>query len=262
MIYVDKKIVVVDFSIRDSKTYTFFINDELCEVKLERKDLKMVYTFEINQDANTPRNQQRKKEEKKHLKQSFAFFGLVLLGIILAAFYFSTTLKNQKSTVQLLQNPSKTVATVNVKYENDQPIISYFFIAKNKNFNAESDIAQKNKILLSNGMPLESGDEFMLEYAIDNPKINKIHFESPTEKQLIVYKSRALEKFLLANPNIPEQQAKCQLDVAFSLKGLPAYADFYFQKTPPEDNTQHNQNTYQKLTRSLLFQKKVEQECW
>jgi uncharacterized protein YpmB len=108
MIYVDKKIVVVDFSIRDSKTYTFFINDELCEVKLERKDLKMVYTFEINQDANTPRNQQRKKEEKKHLKQSFAFFGLVLLGIILAAFYFSTTLKNQKSTVQLLQNPSKS----------------------------------------------------------------------------------------------------------------------------------------------------------
>jgi hypothetical protein len=111
-------------------------------------------------------------------------------------------------------------------------------------------------------MPLESGDEFLLEYSFNNPKINKIHFESPTDKQLETYKNRALEKLLESNPNLEKMQAECQLNVAFSLKGLPAYADFYFQKTPPTDNPEHNQKTYQRLTRSLLFKKKLEQECW
>ena len=137
-----------------------------------------------------------------------------------------------------------------------------FLLLKTKISTRNPTFLKKNKILLSNGMPLESGDEFLVEYSPDNPKINKIRFEKPTEKQLIIYKNRALEKALVLNTGLERTQAECQLDIAFSLKGLPAYADFYFQKTPPAENAQHNENTYQRLTRSLLFQKKIEQECW
>ena len=64
MAYVDQKVIIVDFNIRDSKDYTFFINDELCAIKLERKKDQMHYHFEIDKHADTPRNRARKKIEK------------------------------------------------------------------------------------------------------------------------------------------------------------------------------------------------------
>ena len=78
LIYVGKKIVVIDFKVLDSKTYSFFINDDLCELRLERKDLKMYYHFEINKEADTPRNQARKKVEQKYFRQALAFFGVLV----------------------------------------------------------------------------------------------------------------------------------------------------------------------------------------
>ena len=262
MVYVEKKVIIVDFNIRDSKNYSFFINDELCNLILERKGDQMYYHFEIDKKADTPRNRARKKIEKKYFRQSALFFGFFVLALVGIVFYFNNTLKTQKATVQLIQNPAQTVGKVNIDFEDEEPIVSYFFVAKNQSYSSKSDVGEQPTIILSNGMPLESGDEFLVEYSTKNPKINKIRFNAPTENQLQVYQNRVLQKHQQLHPELDKTHIRCLLKVAFEIKGIAALADFYFQNTDPEDNTKNNRNTYLKLTRDLPYQNKVKKNCW
>lgn len=262
MIYVGKKIIVVDFSVRDSKTYSFFINDELCEIRLERKDMKMLYHFEINKEADTPRNKARKKTEKKYFRQSLIFMGTILAAIIMLSIFFSNTLKPQKAMVELLEHPSKTVGQIKIDSTKKPPLLTYFFIAQNKSFTEQSNHFEQAKSLQFNLLPLESGDEFVVEYAQSNPSVNKIRFEQPTEKQIATYATRAFQQHLKLNPNLEAKKEACKFDIAYKMKGLPALADFYFQNTSSLDNSKHNKKSYLRLVRSLPFTKEVDKNCW
>lgn len=262
MIYVGKKVMVVDFNIRDSKTYSFFINDELCEVQLERKDLQMFYHFKINKDADTPRNKARKKTEKKYIKQSLAFFALIILAVILIAFYFCSNFKSAPATASEILNPAQTIGKIEVKTENKFPVITYFFVANQQSYNMKMDISANSKNVFANTFPINAGDEFMVEYDAMNPAINRILFDKPSQQQLNIYLNKVLQRHTEFNPNLTEGLGRCQLMTAYELGGMSALADFYYQKVSPADNSKHNRNTYQRLTRSLLFKKKVEKECW
>ena len=100
------------------------------------------------------------------------------------------------------------------------------------------------------------------EYAPSNPQVHQIRFEKPTEKQLKVYQQRILEKHVSLNPSQEERHIICMINIAFELKGLNGWADFYFQDVSPQENPSHNQITYQRLTRDLSFQKKLNESCW
>ena len=78
LLMLNGQILQIDFGVRDSKTYSFFIEDEFCEVHLERKGDEMYYFFEINKKVDTPRNRDRKKLNRKYLGQTLAFFLLLL----------------------------------------------------------------------------------------------------------------------------------------------------------------------------------------
>ena len=262
MIYVGKKVMVVDFNVRDSKTYSFFINDELCEVQLERKDLQMFYHFKINKDADTPRNKARKKTAKKHIKQSLIFFALIILAVILTAFYFNSKINQTSATAAEIINPAHTIGKIDIKIENEKQVITYFFVANQRNYNTKTTISETNKNVLDNTFPINSGDEFVIEYDAFNPKINRILFDKPSEKQLAIYLEKTLTQHAKLNPALEKKMMLCQLDIAYKLNGMTALADFYYQKSSPTDNPKHNRNTYQRLTRGLPFKKKVEQECW
>jgi len=257
MAYVDQKVIIVDFNIRDSKNYSFFINDELCEIKLERKKDQMHYHFEINQEADTPRNRARKKVERKYLKQAVIFVSALLIALVSVVIYFNSTLKTQKATVQLLQNPKEAIGRVKIKEEKGQKSISYFFVADSRSFNAKTEIPLNFK-----GMPIENDDEFLVEYSEKNPTVNKIRFNSPTKKQIEIYRNRVLEKHAYLHTELSKQHIQCLINIAYDLKGFTAFADFYFQKMSPEENSKHNQNTYLRLTRDLPFKNKVKKECW
>ncbi|MEZ4934823.1 MAG: hypothetical protein R2788_22170 [Saprospiraceae bacterium] len=43
VIYVGKKISTIDFNVLDSKEYTFFIDNEFCRIRLERRGDQMYY---------------------------------------------------------------------------------------------------------------------------------------------------------------------------------------------------------------------------
>lgn len=90
MLYCDKKILVIDFFVQESKTYSFFIGGELCEVTIEKEGNLYSYGMEINTKADTPRNRARKVLNRKDLVSSVvmmsAFVGaiaLVYMGLMI-----------------------------------------------------------------------------------------------------------------------------------------------------------------------------------
>lgn len=90
MIYCNAKIVLIDFLVKASKDYSFFIEEELCIIKVEKaEDNGFSYNFKVNKKADTPLNQLRESREKKYLIYSliiiFAF--LLLIGLII--FFFA-----------------------------------------------------------------------------------------------------------------------------------------------------------------------------
>lgn len=84
LIYCNARIVVIDFSVWDSKTYTFFIEDELCEIQLDRVKGGFTYDFEVNKTADTPKNKQRKRRERKYLFYSIGLLFLLVLIVLLS----------------------------------------------------------------------------------------------------------------------------------------------------------------------------------
>jgi len=45
LIYVNKKPIVVDFSIKETKKYSFYVGHELCEMKIEKKPANSILSF-------------------------------------------------------------------------------------------------------------------------------------------------------------------------------------------------------------------------
>ena len=262
LVYCDANIVLIDFKVLEDKTYTFFIDEQLCEISIELKNGQFYYGFEINKKADTPRNRQRKRIEKRHLKQSL----LLLAGIVLlvSIFTYFMTRENNTSTddyyQSILQNNGEEGKAKIVKVSPSE--ITYFYMVNGLSYSAETKSEDQSVVVLENGMPLEEGDEFILTYVPNNPNLNKIDYNRPTKKQVNRYKKRAISQHLNLNPQTDSLRTACLIDIALELNGIKGLADIYFQHAKPAENSRNNKNTYGRLIRGLSFQNKVNERCW
>ena len=85
LVYCNTRIVVIDFGVQQSKNYSFFIDDELCDISIEENNGKFSYGFNIDQVTDTPRNRGRRKmirsEYKYNLMIGVAFI-LILAALV------------------------------------------------------------------------------------------------------------------------------------------------------------------------------------
>lgn len=62
VVHCNNSIVVIDFGVNESKTYSLFLDEELCEVTIDHTGgEEFSYDCRINHDVETPLNQQRKQ---------------------------------------------------------------------------------------------------------------------------------------------------------------------------------------------------------
>ena len=85
MVYCNTRIVIIDFYVTTSKNYSFFINDELCDIAIEENDGKFSYGFKVDEITDTPRNRGRRKMIRSEHRQIllFAIIFLCLLSVLL-----------------------------------------------------------------------------------------------------------------------------------------------------------------------------------
>ncbi len=260
MVHCNAKVILIDFHVLEDKTYSFFIEDELCELQLTRKEDRFHYDFKIDKEADTPLNQERRERERKYWWQTLAFVAALLLavgGFFLWWQYHERVTGEQQMTQILEQAGSESVARV-VLANRESPV-GYAFVANGRSYQAEAELPD---LSLSYGLPLETGDEFVVRYANRAPRIHEVDFSRPTQRQVERYRERVLQRHARLHPELRPDQVACQVQLAFDIKGLAGLADLYFQKASSEDNPDHNERTYLRLVRDLPFRKGLRERCY
>ncbi|MEZ5042949.1 MAG: hypothetical protein R2828_23845 [Saprospiraceae bacterium] len=256
MIYLNTKVIIIDFQVLETKTYSFFIEEELCEIEVERKAAQFAYGFKINKEVDTAHNRSRKEREKADYRKGYwigaAFFAFILIGSLVFILAYQEQKKRLSAPFEMVEKPVRINI---VKQQGDTVALAFQleFRGQKNNFAQLVNLRE-----IATPFPLESGDEFNLRFDHFRPYINEIDFSKITYTQLGRYRKRALDKFMLLNPNLEKQQAECLLEVAFELKGLDGLADFYYQDHSPNQSPLYNELTYKKLIRDIPFLNKAE----
>lgn len=84
VIYCNTSIIAIDFNVQQSKKYSFFIDDELVDLSIERVGDEFSYTCNINTEANTSKNQARRKENQEDFRLLMS--GLIIVLLIMLIF--------------------------------------------------------------------------------------------------------------------------------------------------------------------------------
>ena len=87
MIYINGRVVVIDFNVLQSKSYSFLIEDELCDLHVKNTNGKFAYDLAIDRKANTPGNIRRRKRERRDTIGS-VIFGVCFLSLIIITVFF------------------------------------------------------------------------------------------------------------------------------------------------------------------------------
>ena len=266
LVYCNRKVVIIDFHVLETKTYPLFLDDELCELTVEKKDNQFRYGFDINRKADTPRNRQRKVVEKKHWRQTLLFFGA--MGVVIALFtgfflHFDTQQKTKQREELLADFGQETIAHIDrLQPTEDGTLIRFSFVADGKIQEAEWAYPSDTPIILNHGMPLNEADEFRLRFVTNRPAIWNLLLDKPSEQQIQKYSLLAQERHAGLHPELSRPHIQCLTGIAYDIKGVAGLADFYFQDASPERNQIANELTYKRLVRGVPFQQRAEGECW
>jgi hypothetical protein len=262
LVYCNRRILLIDFQVLESKKYSFFIEDELCELDIERKGDRFAYGFEFNKKVDTPLNRLRNRQERRSWWLAFFFFvGVaVMAALVVVGVQFFRQRSLDKHRDELLATNGK-VTVAQVRLDSARQQVEYFFVAEGQTISEKIPFAA-----MTSGQwpvfPLQSGDEFKVTYAEGEASVHRINWMEPTGRQIEKYKNCVLEKHLLLHPGMATELAKCHIQTGYELAGLNGLADFYFQDLSPEQNRQHNQLTYLRLVRDVPWSQRSKEKCW
>ena len=268
LIYVEGKVMTIDFNVRQSKTYTFFIDHELCRIELDQRGAKgTFYEFHIDRKTDTPLNQARRKRERKHLRQTLLMIGGVAAVILLAVGGIALSAPEDPYEVmaqQLAEGSQKTIGVVQVQVSetSGRPSISYQFEAQGRAVQVDLNYERSFEVLRGQVLPIRTGDELFVQYSPEDPLVNLIDFDAPSREQLETYRRRVINKHLELHEELTRELAACEVDAAYEVKGKSGYADLLFQQTEPVDNPINNRLTYQRLTRETAYDRLIKEKCW
>lgn len=261
LIYCDLKVLLVDNKVFGSDAYSFFLDDELCVIHLDRdKEGQFTYRFEIDTKSDTPLNRERKKTNRKNILYSLlSVLGLAtFVGLVIVVGYFY----NQYIDSQELKTyPAYADAQVYVRQDGDRYLAFAMFSDSIDSYYQKIGYFDTPKPIFKNGFPLQEGDQFKVKYAKPNPANNILLYDTPSKTQIKKYHAAAFQQYQTFYPTYSEAYCNCVLKIAYDLKAVEGYALFYHLKTLPSENAKYNKKNYEEFTESAAFLDK-EVDCW
>lgn len=281
MIHCNLRVIQIDFSVKESKMYSFFIEDELCEIILEKKDGVFGYEFRVNKKVDTPRNRIRRVHEgqtRKHM--AFLVGGLLL---VLAGTFFGLRWYGQKQETKRMESTSivgkyskenmkrlasegkRTIARLHLaqgENAHNQKITYTLLAVDSLMEQGDFTVEKMNPILLPNGFPLSEGDEFDAIYLPSDPQVHRVDFYQPTRSTTTTYLYLATQIEQKNNPAVSPEKCVCRVLTAAEHAGWTSLAHFIFQEKTKQENARHNQESYLRLLRDPDLSKAIHATCW
>lgn len=188
----------------------------------------------------------KKKQEEQERSMRLGFYsliGVVLFSILAYYSYF------WHRDWQISRNPKQAVATV-VGIESHRMVYT-FEHGKEKYQERVYARGYGITMLAQNGMPLRSGDQFIVHFREDEPKYNRVNTYQVSSKTLNRYfnlATNAIQRyysFYAENPRkISQQKARCLGLMIYREYGLEGLVKCYHFETNPLDYLSYNSITW------------------
>lgn len=197
LVTVNQKVSIVDFYVRDSKSYQILLEDELFLLELEKGPTGFGYAFAIDTVADTDRNRTRRIQKKRQavwiVMGALVFFGIAgSLATLLMNWQENRTLKKN---LPLLDEIGE-VAYGRVAQQKDGSW-TLFFTEGPMIYKMELD-ASAVKIA-----GLKQGDDQGVVYLKGNPKVNRVSWAHPGPTR-----SRRLLESWMSEWNVLDERVK------------------------------------------------------
>ncbi|HRI59475.1 MAG TPA: hypothetical protein PK228_07120, partial [Saprospiraceae bacterium] len=194
MIHCNLRVIQIDFSVKETKKYSFFIEDEFCEISLYKEpDGHFGYEFVVNKTVDTPRNRIRRVDERRIRKQMAIFiagFVTVILAGVLGFFWLDhwsktdrltksslfSNLSNENVRRLAVEGKKDTAQLFAVRESTQRKVFYGFTTAENVRISGAFEVTDTGQILLPNGFPLTDHDEFFVTYLPSAPEVHRLDF--------------------------------------------------------------------------------------
>ncbi|MEZ4883339.1 MAG: hypothetical protein R3E32_01290 [Chitinophagales bacterium] len=263
----------------DLKIFSFFIDGELFEIKITRQNKQFVYEFIPHVYSTSHVGKTRKKAAKWELLSVNTGITIIVIALLSAILYF-TFFSNDAAPplslggltavatiTEINANKEHLLKTEDGKTKSLRGNIRYKFKVLDEWYYGDAYLYKKMDFyyLAKTGLPIQTGDEFMVLYSENNPNNNHILFDHPSEQKLAQYQLMARESCLKnLPPNIPTDKEltyceclKAYLFQQYDLKGLANMIHQTKSKTAFED---FNEKTYQKFMNESR-QQEIQKNC-
>lgn len=280
MIHCNLRVVQVDFSVKETRTYSFFIEDELCEITLERMpDGKFQYGFELNKKADTPLNRIRKADDKKIRKQ-LIFFGLGFVGLLATLFFGLQMYGKQQREKQLSatslfshidddsvrklnEHGKPAEAQLIVLSEAGKRRVLYGFLTPDSTrISGTFQVPDTGQIYLPNFFPLADRDAFAVRYLPENPQVHRLDFFHPSAATVTRYHRLAIAAEQNNHPEFSLRRCACRVQVLSDQKGWFHLPLFIFQDKTKNENERYNKESYLRACRDVDYAREEQKNCW
>jgi hypothetical protein len=253
-IYCDKKIIQIDFSVKKSAIYSFFIEDEFCEIHInQQKSGAFYYEFKVNTTVKTPKNIERKRLQKREHKQ-LAIVGVTLLCFVigLLSFHYYQKRRQLIDTNVTYSNPD-FVADNQLHKEGLASFVRFYLLPKSSTAVYSFQTAQQEQVSgsisagpgqplrLPTGFPLYDLDEFEVVYHPSNPLIHQINFFKPLPKTIQNYIDNAVETEANTTVHKNSTISPCIVETVFLEKGWRSLLLISQQNDSPNAKKEYQQ---------------------
>jgi hypothetical protein len=244
VVYYNQEIVWAERGVRKPQVITFFIDDELCKIHIEFKDLNLVYFFEIDKKAKTALNKLRRNAERKDFGKGIAVLLAIAagFGILLAAGWSYNRYADAKA---LAKNGIMVRAILEINPELQKNNCTYSFdFSGVPCVNYTHLDTRGDSVMLPYGLPARTGDVVLLRFDPTEIHNQQVYWEPLAEAQETRLCDRIREAYLRENPQLNYQIADCYVKTVYKLAGAYGLANIYYRNTPITQNWQHNELTF------------------
>lgn len=239
--------MLIDFGVKDTKDYSFFLDEELFELHINKTDEGYHYDLRHNQEAETPHNIRLRETTRQDNRRLWAAAVVAVLIMALFGGVFYRNFHQRKLASTALYQEGGQLTQVSVYQRSGRWWASYRVADKVE----EVEIAWENSTYSPLGFPLQDGDRFAGQYDERFTDLIRVEWDKPQPDVLQRYVQQAYAKHSSLHPELSEQQHRCQLRVALELKGVKGLALFHQQKAL--DFPVYNRNAYYRFVRDEAF---------
>lgn len=257
LMYCNNRIVTIDFGVLSEKTYTLFIDDELCEVSISPGPGGYEYDCNVNTEAATPLNdlrRARKREEKRGMAIAIGFLAIVAVSIGLFASMAHSGSDATTARVELADNYGElTEASLYTNPRNGK--LYYNYVVDDRIYRSPVSSLDAEDLP---PLPLAAGDRFALRYDPTQPRVAELLFDRFGEEQAARWRERLTTQYAADHPELTPRQVRCHLDAARDIDGPTAYLTLGMESMALQaGDDEPRYQAYWRLVRSPAFRRAV-----